>query len=60
MKEYVLRTTQYIQALNAVKSQGVEGFDLVSAGAMWCTATLTEQQKHILANSGILVRSFES
>jgi hypothetical protein len=59
MKQYVIRTGQYIQALSALKAQGIEGFDLESSGALWCTATLTEQQKEVLIHSGLLLREFD-
>ena len=59
MKEYVIRTGQYIQAITALKAQGVESFDLESGTALWSTAMLTEQQMQVLQHSGILLRDFE-
>jgi hypothetical protein len=55
MKNYVIRTDQYFKALKALKANGME-LDLISAGALWCEALLTDNQVGALRHNGINVQ----
>jgi hypothetical protein len=55
MKNYIIRTDQYFNALKALKANGME-LDLINAGTLWCEALLTEQQVGALRHNGISVQ----